>query len=436
MDNKDKKIIGYDNMGFPIYEGSAVINNNNNNVVDNTNKKKKYIMNVIKILIVLVLFYSLLVRCSCTRFYRLDSDKTILEKTNNYITGERFELVSSKKFQHNPDGKRFKFRSLERNLEFEMTVILEQECAGLCYWTSNYYSTYYQEINKIYETQVLEAIKKYYNDSQFVISNSNDGGKTIESDDYFEHVSDEGLDIMVEIKTKDDIDNYIKLVNDINEIYSAENEYNGIIGIDVCAKEKIYEDDYCSSMDIYDADIDGKTTYSSDDVNSEIYQKLVDECILVDGIDITCSTDKIKKVYLNNQYVTYNSSLSKIVYFEDRNNYYVLVHDFDGHSFITDYLDILGIPYKETSFDSYVKNGIEYLTKGTTITFEKNGNKYEISNGQGLFEVLINGKEYSCSYRYDNPDSALAGYLSIDDFVDILGLTYEIKNLMYFTSLN
>ncbi|MBR3523533.1 MAG: hypothetical protein IKN87_02480 [Bacilli bacterium] len=200
------------------------------------------------------LFLFLVSRCNS-----IGSDSTIIKKTQEYISGERFELISSEKYKESDNGKIFYFRSLERDLNFEMVVTNESDIInpGLII----YKCTYYNEINKIYESQVIEAIEKYFDDSKYRIQKSS-GGLVIS------YVFDEAIDIWIEISGKSDIDNYARLVNELNKIYSAENKYNGIHGVEIYATTgKEYEI-------ISQLEITGKTKDQSTNIINEINNNL------------------------------------------------------------------------------------------------------------------------------------------------------------------
>lgn len=214
-------------------------------------------------LLVIGFFLFIVARCSS-----IDSDSTVLKKTQEYIVGENFELVSSEKLKGSESGKKFIFRSLERNLNFEMVVTNESDIINQN--LNVYRCTYYQEINKIYESQVLAAIGKYFKDSQYYID------KYVSTIIQGVDVDDTGFDIQIEISSKSDIDNYVNLVNELNEIYSAENQYNGIHGVYVYA--------IINGLDerISGVDIDGNTTDLREDITNKINSVLEENNITLE----------------------------------------------------------------------------------------------------------------------------------------------------------
>ena len=337
-----------------------------------------------------------------------------LKYTREEVGTEKYEYVSSKKIDS--EHKVFYFSSTERNLEFKTTLELAI-ASGWPVYESHFETDYYQKVYKIYEDRVNDLIKGYYSNQEYYTK------------------TDTEVNLIFKIETKNDIEKFITVVNELNKVFNDEEKYGGMQYVKAC----ITDSNYLSSVNCYTSSatyavsIDGNTTDLSNKIREDIYQKIKDDCIKIEGLDNLCEKVEIDDIYLNDHKMTYDEDENHNVYIspgsslvekvKSNNNYYIKMKESDGQSVFAQYLTVLGIPY---------------TINDDTISFERAGNKYEISgkhenNGTDAttFKAIINGSDYPCDYI-----KQATGYLklNLDDFAYLLGLKYEIKDSVKFSS--
>ena len=363
-----------------------------------------------------------LVGCACGRFKKLADDKHAEEYTNSIVGDEEYELLSSKMYKRYPDAKKYLYRSKKRDLEFETRLSLEQRYNGLyTEWVTVYECTYYDEVYKLYKDQIKDTVTKYFSDDNYIYFEHRDN-LSEKTKTYYEY--------SVSINNQTDIDNYIKILNEVNAIYSAETAYNSNPKslISITAKH--------DDRTLYSMTINGSTDDVKDQVTDKIYQLLKDRGIHLEGVNNDNYHKKeIFDVYLNDHKMTYNEDKEHSVYIptntsyishlrgDENEHYYIEIKESDGQSSFAQYLTVMNIPY---------------VVDNDTITFTLKGKKYEISGKHAnsgseatTFVVLIDGQDYPVDYR-----KLATGYLylNIDDFASILGLTYTESDEIRFTS--
>ena len=371
-----------------------------------------------KRLIIFIMMLSLfLTGCGCAILHippninKKEYENAALDYTRNEVGTENYDYVSSKKIDS--EHKEFYFSSTDRELEFKTTFELMYSPDGLPHYEEIYSTNYYQEVYKFYENRVNDLLKNSYSNITHKINN------------------DYNIDIIFKIESKDDIEKYLLAVKDLNTIFSDENKYGGMRRVFACVTDSTnLSSAKCSYDSIYSVGIDGNTTDSSNEIREGIYKEIKDYCIKIKGLENLCEKIEIDDIYLNDHKMTYDEASQYSVYISphsplavkyDNNTYYIEIKESDGQSVFAQYLTVLGI---------------SYTISDDTISFERDGNKYEISgkhensgSDATTFKVLINDSEYPCDYT-----KYATGYLrlNIDNFSYILGLTYKIDDSIHF----
>ena len=355
---------------------------------------------------IVFLFIICLLLVGCHNKYKKINQKEVNQFIEDTIK-EDYEIISKTKTQSHPDHELYEFKSKVRDLKFNLEAYICFQDYGLPTTETCIDSGYKRAIGDYYKQRVINAINKYYDSSKY-------------SYEYYSENIEHPIVYSVKIETKEDIDKFIKLINDVKEIYSEEMNY--------------YSEPYDDIIEIETQYCEVRIGYndSSDQILSTIYQSLADKQVEIDGVDLSNYHKKeIKDVYINNEKVNYD--YTKIKYIDGK--YYVDL--FESYTSATDYSTLKEYLKTMNMNYDYVINDYSNYQVDKTIKFTINGSNYEISfykddNTDPFMKILKDGKDYSVKYSYFSYCQFL---IDIDDFTNLFNLNYQENNgVMYFSS--
>ena len=234
----------------------------------NIDNKKKNIINIIRLIVVLVITPFLLYNIYQNRFWNVDRkeyENMAIEELKNDIGNERFELVSTEK---NSDFKKtFYFRSLDRDVEYQIEVFISdsyKDYIGANQRDVEVESNYDIVMDNIYNSKFYEAVKRYCPDENTCyIKNGN---------------------IHINIHNRQDVEKYILIANELNNICSFENQFhnNKPSGYDYIRVYTYIYYDNDNHIDNNYININGDTIDLREDITNKINSVLEDNNITLE----------------------------------------------------------------------------------------------------------------------------------------------------------
>ena len=230
--------------------------------------KKKSTINIIRLIVVLAITPFMLFNIYQNRLWNVDRkeyETTAINELKRDIGSERFVLVSTEK---NSDlEKIFYFKSLDRDIEYKVEVDIvsyKDEGFGSTSHEAETETNYDIVMDNIYNSKFNEAVKRYCPDENICyIKNGN---------------------IYINIHNRQDVEKYILIANELNNICSFENQFhnNKPSGYDYIRVYTYIYYDNDNYIDNNYININGDTTDLREDITNKINSVLEENNITLE----------------------------------------------------------------------------------------------------------------------------------------------------------